>query len=111
MKRSACCFLVGFIFLTAPSARAGDRAPDAAAHLRAARSLRARSREALAGAAAEYRAILRRSPRNQDAERGLARVLRAQGREEAALPFLRDVAARSHDGGDEARVAWALSRA
>src|SRR5439155_3055994 len=95
----------------APGARAADKAPDAAAHLRAARTLRTRSREALAGAAAEYRAILRRAPRNEDAARGLARVLRDQGREEEALPYLREVATRSRDGGDAARLAWSLFRA
>jgi hypothetical protein len=112
MLRLPLCSLAALtVLFAAPPARAMDTAPDTATHLRAARALRTRSRESLAGAAAEYRAILRRAARNEDAERGLARVLRDEGREEDALPYLRDVAGRSHDGADEARLGWALFRA
>jgi hypothetical protein len=80
-------------------------------HLRQARVLRARSRQDLADAVAQYRAVLRRAPHQLEAERGLARSLRGQGREEEALPALRDVAALSGEGLDSARLAWALFRA
>src|SRR5439155_14451866 len=59
----------------------------------------------------EYRAVLRAEPRNMAAQRGLARVLRDRGAEEAALPYLRAVAERSGEGLDSARLGWALFRA
>lgn len=93
----------------APAAGAGPRA--IAGSLRTARALRARSRDYLAAAVSEYQALLRRSPHHLEAERGLARALRDQGAEEAALPYLRDVADRSRLGVDEARLGWALFRA
>jgi hypothetical protein len=83
---------------------------DTAAHLRRARALRARARQDLVAAGAEYRAVLQRNPGQLDAERGLARVLRDQGMDEAALPYLQDVAARSGQGQDDARLGWALFR-
>jgi hypothetical protein len=95
----------------APVVGAREHGDSAAAHLEQARSLRARSRQALEAAAAEYRAVLRQEPRDLAAERGLARVLRDQGAEEEALPYLRDVAERSKDGVDSARLGWALFRA
>jgi hypothetical protein len=83
----------------------------ASARLREARTLRARSRRYLEAAVVEYRAVLRRDPRNLEAQRGLARALRDQGAEEDALPYLREVAERSGEGIDSARLAWALFRA
>jgi hypothetical protein len=81
------------------------------AQLREAKTLRTRSRLYLEAAIKEYRAVLRREPRSLEAQRGLARALRDQGSEEAALPYLREVAARSEEGIDSARLAWALFRA
>src|SRR5690242_1118165 len=112
-----CSILIAALLLgsPAPGVRAVDRARDsasstdvAAVHLRQARAFRTQSRQYLASAVAEYRAILRRAPHHQEAERGLARALRDQGREEEALPPLRDVADRSGQGIDSARLGWAL---
>ncbi len=89
------------------ASRHGD---DVTTHLRQARSLRTRSRADNAAAIAEYHAALRRDPANLEAQRGLARALRDRGAEEQALPYLREVARRSGDGVDDARLAWALFR-
>jgi hypothetical protein len=98
--------------LLTPAAGAREKGGDGAvAHLDQAQALRARSREYLAAAVTEYRAVLQREPQNLAAERGLARALRDQGAEEEALPYLRDVAERSRDGVDHARLGWALFRA
>jgi hypothetical protein len=101
------CLLASGTAAWAASSRGGGLA----ARLQQAKALRTRARQSLAAAAAEYRAALRQEPRNLEAERGLARVLRDQGAEEEALPYLRDVAERSGQSVDEARLAWALFRA
>jgi hypothetical protein len=62
-------------------------------------------------ALAEYRAALRRDPDSLEAKRGMARILRDKGAEEQALPYLREVAERSGEGVDHARLGWALVRA
>lgn len=94
-----------------PAAAAASPEGGLTARLQAAKRLRDRSRRALEAAIAEYRAVLRQDPRSLEAQRGLARALRDQGAEEAALPYLREVAERSGEGVDSARLAWALFRA
>jgi hypothetical protein len=106
--------LAAFLLWLAPAAgarEAGRRGDDAAAHVRQARELRTRSRQLNDAAVSEYRAALKRETGNLEAERGLARALRDRGAEAEALPYLREVAERSGEGVDHARLAWSLFRA